>query len=563
MPALQSKKNENKKDSEPRKQHHSGDRESSSREFPDLFRILLSFLVSVTAVLGLNAVTTHRFLFIHDNPHASLAATGLTVLVFTAVLSLVSCRIRFDSLIKIHRKLNPAVFFTVIFLTNLILLLGYYPGTQSWDTWIQLNDYFDGLSTAPYREGGGMMLTAFLNDHQPVATTLLFGAFADLGKLLHNEELGIFLYSLLQISLYAFACTKAVTYYDAGRNLSGWAVAAFYLLNPFLCYYAIMMLKDSLFSVLFLLYMLDLIRLWRRENGKGLLIGFAVLSILLPLTKKTGIYIVLVSNIFLFARTKGSRRAFKTAVVSSVAAPALIMFILLPRVLFPAFNVYPGGKQEVIGTLLQQSVRVGLDHPEAYSEEDRAILNRVFDYDAAEKIYDHTITDPVKSTYRLETVTDQDLSDYYRLWLRTGFRYPESCLTATAETCGGYFSPTVKLEVYRENHSYELTDTRYFVIIREVADLIYDFLLNCPGLNLLLYMVVYTWWIPMGVTYVLVRKRGWKSLGFMIPVFVSILTLIVTPYSFSRYALPFVMITPLLLCEAKENPVHDEIKIRG
>lgn len=521
-----------------------------------IWGVVCVVLAASTAVLFTNIAANRRFLLPFDPKWASALFTLLLIGGLSAGMLMLNRRLRpgleqgFKSLPV--RSVDPRRFFFAVLLVNLVMLLAYYPGTESWDTIAQIKDYYDGVSRTRYAEGGGMVITALYNDHHPVATTLLFGAFVDLGRLIHSESAGLFLYSLLQITLYAYAYTQALKLSQRRCPACQGLVAAFYILNPFLPYYAIMMLKDSLFAGLFLLYLLDFIKLHRAEDkpAAGLAARFILLSVLLPLSKKTGVYIVVLSNAALLLRQLKLKRPNRTAVAAGTLLPILISFILLPRVVFPALNIFPGGKQEVLATLLQQSARTGLDHPDAYSEAEIETLDSVFRYSDAGELYSYEITDPIKNTFRLKSATGEDLKAYYKLWLKTGLKYPTSYLKATAGTCAGYFAPTTQLEVYRVNHFKDLTENPVLTALRGGIDAIYDFLMALPGLNILFYIVVWTWWIPLYASYRLMKRRGWGALLRWMPIYVSMLTLIVSPYSFSRYALPFVMVAPVLLCGA-------------
>ena len=157
------------------------------------------------------------------------------------------------------------------------------------------------------------------------------------------------------------------------------------------------------------------------------------------------------------------------------------------------------------------------------------------------------MTDPVKNTYKLSTVTKQDLKDYYSLWLRKGCKYPLTYLKATIGTCAGYFAPTKKLWVYDTNYSYEFSDAAGLVYLRNIIYSLFNWLVDHPFLGLFAYLCIYCWWIPLAGLYRSIKSNGIKGILPMMPVIITILTLIVSPYSFARYALPMVLTAPLVL----------------
>lgn len=492
------------------------------------------------------------------------------------IISMVQKHLNFESVaIGDDYSPNYRLFFIVSFMINMVYLLAYYPGTSYWDTKYQIADYFDGTKLSLYEEGGNTLYTAFLNDHHPVMCAFLFSYFVKIGNVLGSAKLGVFFYGLLQCLLYSYVFVKVLKFIGQKGILSKKLCQLYYLFNPFLSYYAICMSKDSIFAALFVLYMLEYLAVFFKHSSRGkdsVSVALILYSFLIPLVKKTGIYIVILSNLVLLIKELVTHHGsiFPKKALISIILPAATMFFVFPRILFPIIDVYPGGKQEVLATLFQQTALVKLMHEDAYSPEDAAIIDAVFDYDAIEEKFNKGLTDPIKNTYRLSTVSDEQLKEYFKLWLRTGIKYPATYLKATLSTCSGYFSPTHQLEVYVDNRIIRPmseptifanlpTDSTLFEIdlstsyaplpsaLRDILYPLFIWLRDFPVTSLFSYLVVYTWWTPLLGTYLLIRRRGFWSLFSLSPVYVSILTLIVSPYSFARYVLPFVMVAPLLI----------------
>ena len=525
----------------------------------DYVKLTVFLLLSLTAVLGFNLIEYRRFL-------GGNIKSGLILVLFVLTLTLFCyffCAY-LSELIFVEREetllssSEAKRLFFVIAIIDILVLIIHYPGLGSWDTWYQISDYFNGTTTYVYNEGGGAIITSALNDHHPVFTTVLFSEFAKLGRALGDEVRGVFLYQVLQILLFSYAFVRVISFIEYKSRIQKTLVEVFYIINPFLTYYAISMVKDALYSVLFLLYFVSFLNILIEKDSKEDRILFCISSLFMPLTKKTGIYIVLFSNLclFLWSITRKTGKKKKSMILMNIAVPSFIMLVLLPKVLFPAFNVFSGGKQEVIATLLQQSARVQIDHPNYYSEEEKELLNKVFDFDNVRDLYDYGITDPVKNTYKLASVTDNQLHEYYRLWLKTGLDHPMTYLRATAGTCAGFFSPTKKLTVYTNNVRYELTNNSFVRPFRIAYRKLYYYLYSLPGISVLLTIVLYSWWIPCISFSYMIKKRGVITLVAFSPVIITLLTLIVSPYSFGRYALPLVMAAPLLALLHNKDPLE-------
>lgn len=548
-----------------------------------LLRLCFIALAAVPAVLGWNVDLNYTFLGGDYGLVKSLIMVAILVLAAYFAFSLPEKHLRFPAPGEEEYRPDYRLFFLAGFVINLVYLLAYYPGVSYWDTWYQIADFFDGTKLSLYEEGGQVLYTAFLNDHHPLMCAFLFSAFVMLGDALGAARIGVFIYGLLQCALYSFVAVKVLKCLRASGAFAQKLCRVYYLFNPFLSYYAICMSKDSIFSALFVLYMIEYINAFFGHSKKGGKDSFSaallLYSLIIPLVKKTGIYIVILSNLVLLIKLflSGSRSALWKKPAMSILLPALLMFVLFPQFIFPLINVYPGGKQELYATLFQQTALVKLADPEAYSPEEVKIIDAVFDYDAIEENYDKNLTDPIKNSSRLSTVTDQQMKDYFRLWLRTGLKYPGAYLKATFSTCMGYFAPIQRLEVYTDNvHVRPMSDPPIFLFspdsnvlrdidlsltghplacaAREVLYSLFYWLCYCPLTALFSYLAVYTWWIPLCGTYFLLRRRGFGSLFCLSPLYISILTLIVSPYSYARYILSFVMLAPLVLFSAAICP---------
>ena len=514
-------------------------------------------LASFTCIVGLNIQKTKHF---WGDTEQNVLITCLHVILLTLAF-LVADYFRIKSKLLLsyrddqERNFNYKKYSFLLIAVHIVILIAYYPGISNFDTGMQIGDFLDGTTTFVYHEGGKAHITAFLNDHHPVLTTFIFSFFILIGRALGSERLGFFIYTVLQCGLFVYAYVFVLRLFDRSKNGTIQLIAGFYVLNRLLAYFAITMLKDSLFSALFLIYCVLYIKFVNKQRvstGEKDIIAWIILSILLPLCKKTGIYVVLFSNTVLLVQDVATHASKKDLITKAggLLLPAVLMFFVLPKIIFPACNIYPGGKQEVLATLFQQTVRTAIDHPEAYSEEERVVLNRVIDFDSATERYDYDLTDPIKNTYKLETVTQDDLSAYYKIWLRTGLKFPVSYLEATIGTCGGYFSPTVKLNPYKFNVAYEMTPKAPLVFLRKMIMSFYDLISLIPGINLMRYIVFYSWWLPLIGLYLSISKKGWKGVIGHAPFIITVLILIVCPYSTSRYALPLVIATPVILFES-------------
>lgn len=428
----------------------------------------------------------------------------------------------------------------------------FYPGVCSWDTINQLYDFLTGDLPIEYNWGGGQeKISAFLNDHHPVFDTLIYVAFYKIGESAGDPRIGIFIYSLVSM-----VCTSGAFSYmlclinRLNVRLPKVPLLLFVLLMPVLAVYSFAMLKDSLFGIVFVWYFSVFTDVLLNKPSKKKMTAVIVLSVLLCLTKKTGIYIVIPADIALLFAGRPLVTKYKGFVLPAFLIPVVLMFFILPKVIFPAANVWPGGKQEMLGPLFQQSARVELDKPDYYSEEERKKIDKVFDFEHIRDNYKYEVSDGIKDTYRLHS-TDEERKEYLNVWVHTGLKNPLVYVKATAGNSGGFFAPVKTMQLYTKMKEQTLltgiNNPESLTAVREGYVNIYNFISSLPVINLLFSNVLYVFWIPV---FMIVRaiKRKYRNLIITtIPVIVSVFVFIVSPVSNIRYGIHLVYLAPLLI----------------
>ena len=85
-----------------------------------------------------------------------------------------------------------------------------YPASIDWDTYNQLYQFFTPAPT--YYSTMGTVFDAEYIDHHPVFDTLIFGSFVWLGNVVGSQNMGMFLYALLQCAFTAAALSLSCCY---------------------------------------------------------------------------------------------------------------------------------------------------------------------------------------------------------------------------------------------------------------------------------------------------------------------------------------------------------------
>ena len=438
----------------------------------------------------------------------------------------------------------------VLMLIYLVWLVLYYPGVCNADTANQIWDFFNGKEPTFFQwHSGTEKIAATLNDHHPVFDTLVFSFFYRLGTAVGSEAAGMFFYGLFQTAATAASFSVMLCSLERLGTPLVYRRLGFVFLAcmPFIPMYVINMIKDSLYGFLFVFYFTVYILLVREGPSKKKLMALIFLSVLLSLTKKTGVYLVMFSNpALLFSRSLRKKAGW---ILTGVLLPAFVIFVLMGRFLFPLFDVYPGGKQEMLGLCMQQTAAAVLDHPDEISEEEQVIIDRVMEYDRIRDQYDPGIQDGVKKIYRFHA-SPKDIRDFLFLWAKMASRYPGSYLKALVLLTGGYFAPTMKIVVYDQvtrRGTVTWENALFTEKVRRQMNELYQWLSSLPGLGVLFTLVLYVWWIPLlAMIRVLSQRRFGDCLCF-VPVIMSLGVLIICPYAGTRYALSQIYTVPLLI----------------
>ena len=427
----------------------------------------------------------------------------------------------------------------ILFLCYIPYLFIFFPGTCNWDTINQIFDYYNGTDPMPFSWIRGQEeISVFLNDHHPVFDTLIFSFFIWIGRSLGDINTGMALFILVQLVAVSLVMSMMLMFMrkKGCPKIINAAALVFTALMPFIAIFNVTMIKDTTFTLCFVLYLIVYISLNTDRPGLRDIIALIVLSVLLSLTKKTGIYIILLSNLGLFFN-RDLRKRWK-GIILSVLIPGIIMKVILAQLIFPAANIWPGGKQEILSTFIQHVSCTVVEHPEDIDENEAAVIDRVVDYNAIPQKFNPHSTDGVKDTYRFYAESS-DIKDFMILWLKTGLTHPVTYLKASAGTCGGFFAPVSKVGVYTGIPDQKMVEVSQPEDTLEIRQAYNEFLDHLSGL-LIFKTVVYSFWIPLYVLVMAITKKKSKVVISMIPVLVSILTLIASPYSGARYALPLI-----------------------
>ena len=316
-----------------------------------------------------------------------------------------------------------------------IPLIFLYPGTCINDTWGQLHQYMTFVAN------GGVNVDGQVTDHHPIFDTFLMGTLivplAQATGLWHPV---MFCYVLLQAicTSLAFSCTVNYAY----KKLELGILPTLVILAAVCClqvFPAMVQLisKDSLHSWIFVFYVLFFIELVRTKGkaikDKKFITLFCVVIVFCCLTKKVGLYVILLS-LFVFLIFCKNNRKF---VLIPMLCAILLMQGAMPLVL-KGLDVVPGTKKEMMSLPFMMTARYVKDYPNDVTDSEREIIDRTLQYDTLAERYNPVFADTVKNYCNVTGA--RAFVDYFKVWVKQGLRHPDAYFKAANCLIAGWFS---------------------------------------------------------------------------------------------------------------------------
>lgn len=452
--------------------------------------------------------------------------------------------------------LEEHVIFSTILITAvcwLPFMIYFYPGIANFDGMRSLTFWFGKLEWS---------------NHHPVFISVLMGICMELGQILCNDNMGIFVYSMLQtiVSFLTFANIQmflkkvAAPYWLRGVTLVYFAVMPFWqvvgyslLKDPLYC----MMLTNLTVVVAYMVIDVE-----KFLTSKAMWLAMLGLSLGCCFTRNNGVYviIVLIVAVFLWIRKKTAKKSYKIKAIAPFGI-AILVFYGCSSFLYPKLNIASDGMQESLSLLFQQSARYVSEYGNELTEEEKEILAVTF-HGGTEigEVYNPVLSDPVKNKLNHELTTSQ-LKDYVIMWIKQLFKHPGVYFEAFFYHTGAYYgtdytgelegiganyrmitAETVNPENYLDVHFQEKYENQRFYM-NKWAYLIQ----HIPGIGLVYSAAFYQWISILCVAAVMLYKKKEYCIIF-IPSIITMLVALMSPVNGSlRYYMPVMAITPILL----------------
>lgn len=517
----------------------------------------------------------------------------ITAIILTAVLSLMFAGV--DNINQTNNQINSKKtdeetttntkkeigrYMLIFLFAWLPYMLIRFPGNYDHDTITQL---VQGYGYAP------------ISDHHPYFDTKLFYAFWRLGDLFGNNSVSLFTYAVFQAICTAYCGASTISYFKQKGIDSRVrkALVVFFAGYPIIPLFTQTMMKDSLFGWVFLLFSLYYVKIIysRAEvlKDKKELIVFILITLLSMLTKKTGMYVVILCMLATLIYLKKNR----IRVLIAYMIPLILFIGLYNNVLLPALGVTKGGQQELFSVPSQQVGAIVKYHSSDLSEDDWNILSSVYyDPQGMGEAYNPLLADAMKGRW-INHAETRSKAAFFKWYLKQYFRFPKQMILSvfaldysivsvdSAENGTQsmmYFWDNVTSNDHPElglenvapytgstvEQVHEMIYTTYKTpVIGKLSNAFKNcYLQICDSFAVLFSKVLFASWIPLFVLFYLLYKKNWAGMICMMPVVLTTLMLIVGPTILPRYMVTSVYLTliciGILFTPIKNRENHEE-----
>ena len=287
------------------------------------------------------------------------------------------------------------------------------------------------------------LVTGNVSGHHPVLHSLLLSGFMKIGYVVfHSYEIGLGIFTLLQVLFLAYAAMKVAWFLlQKGYNRLFWFTMCFYLCFPLHYIMSVWDTKDSIFAGFFVLVSLSLIEMADRTSGfwdnRWNLVKFVLYVVLMCMFRNNGLYALILLIPICFFCFKERRKA--TIILFMLS---MLIYVSYQNILLPSLGVKSGNIREMMSIPCQQLAKVYVETPEAYTDEEKeALLELIPEKNIMDYQYRPMISDATKN-YLNSEVLKSDLPKYGKLYVSIGLKSPRKYIEAFLQnSCALPISP--------------------------------------------------------------------------------------------------------------------------
>lgn len=329
------------------------------------------------------------------------------------------------------KKIFFRSFFT-IFLFHLPYFLAYFPANMTSDTLSEFAIFIGNFST--------------MTDHHPVFHYVFMSLPYNLGMFLfHNTNIATSFVTMSQMLIMAliFAYTVTFLYQKSVKTKYCIGLTLFYAIIPVYGFYSTILWKDILFSGLFLLFVIELIKLTENIEHRKIKdhIRFIIISLFMLLFRNNAIYMYL----FVFLC---SLVVFRKQLVNIIIIFGIVIgsYFMIKGPIFHSLSIEKPSSKEYIAIPLQQVGRLAYKGV-TFTKEEKELLNKLIDIRMLRKKYNPQTVDAIKfdRAYHANAL-DENMEKYVKLYINLILKHPVGMIEGYLVSTLGFYYPNVYYE---------------------------------------------------------------------------------------------------------------------
>ena len=461
--------------------------------------------------------------------------------------------IKENKFIRYFNKHPFLVSFIILCIFYSIYYIAFYPAVLSPDPSNQIKQAFN-VPNKYTSYSIQINPNVHITNHHPVLHTMLLGWSIKLGRLLINDNFGLFIYTFFQGLFLTLTLCYTITYLKK-KNISNkylFLILILYIIMPCFSFYLVNTNKDTIYTTLIIWLIISLVEFIDNYKNKKIplknIILLFIILLFICLFRNNGIFLVLMIFPFALIYSKKNRK-----ILTILTMSLFVIYYSYTNILLPKLGVTPTSIREVLSIPFQQTARLIKYKEEDITENDKIIISKILDYDKIKKKYKPTLSDPVKGTFNIY-YTKSDLKSYFKVWVKGLIYHPYLYLNATLNNIYGYFDPGdtnwyIYSKYYNKICEDNLVNYHYNNLgpLRKFLSSYAEIYRVVPVLGLFVSIGFNVWLLIIMVVY-LIKNKNYKYLIVLLPMIISLLFCVVGPANtYFRYAMPIIFPMPFMV----------------
>ncbi len=438
---------------------------------------------------------------------------------------------------SIKKDNNLFLIAILLILSYLPIIIIFYPGTMNMDSLFEIGQFYGKIKWT---------------QHHPVFPTIIYGLFMKLGRMILNDNFGLFLSNIIQliVSCIILSYCINIVYCITKSKFARWILFLYFIIFPIWSINFYSCVKDVWFSIFFLLFIIITVKLqYFKELSKKEWILYFISILFVILFRNNGIHIIILSIPFLyFIFDKDKRKAFLKCMIISIC-----IGLSFNKIFTSIYRIDKGSIRETLSIPLQQTSRYVMTN-ELTTKESK-IISKLVDINDIKENYNPQTVDYVKAEFK-QNVSKKDLINYFNIWIKMFFKHPSTYLSATINSTYGYLYPNktefkdgvaqfiiddygvnvMNLDL-KFNQKFEKTRNKIVDIINNIR--------YFPIIGILFNCGTYSWILIFDTLFLLYKKK--KEILLLSPLYLVLLVCIASPVNaLIRYMIPIMITLPFI-----------------